>query len=339
MVFIGISLPHLSHAILCESFSATPVIETYGNLRPFEGFRKEREPNELKIAGFSLQGMSPREAQQQILSRDGVYPIIITDRGTPIMSHRLPNSQVPLYLPHLATHRSLYARAQEIDPGTKIVFAGHLRVVSGKPLSLVDQAGTFHDRIGDHPRVQTQDALMLYKEMRLELAIKALHPYGIVNHYTQTKQILPNAIVPDGHVRDAKVAVYEITLAGNPVRRQVFENLTDFLWLYHNRPHFDVTFKTWSDSKFETLIYKEFFDSILKYGVLDALVKHQDFVAGTNEMRAESGMETLKTPTEIEAEAIAFFNKAHEVVVQGFAADYPVFFIDRPQRCANGSCF
>jgi hypothetical protein len=190
-------------------------------VQPFKEIRSGFQNADLRITGHIIDtatGEGLSAVLELVAHRDGTYPLLLDKDGHIAIDHRLPDPHVPVNTPFLATHRGLFEMLKEtFRKNPQIIFAGQIRVVGGKSVNLIDQAGTFYQTVADFKSFgdQAQDYLIQANQARIDIVKPFLLNLGLID--SQTKIInfqkhfryygmeSPN----EGHVKALTVADFE----------------------------------------------------------------------------------------------------------------------------------
>jgi hypothetical protein len=256
------------------------------DLKPFSQMRSMLQPWELKRAGTVI--VDPKSPSlPRVLSemklRDGTYPLLVDKGGTIIITHRLPNNQPGVNVAYLGTHRGLYLSLEEaLGRKPQVVFAGQVRVVAGEPISLSDQASTFHDMAvemqQDSRRVSLQNQLIQSNQRRLDFASDLLIKLGIIDTSTKIinfQQVANPVGIVDGHVTAQHSALFEMRCRGNPECWGRVERLDGYLKIVVARggeayilANMDIWIKEHGYSVYD---FTQYITRLLQEGVIDTL--------------------------------------------------------------------
>jgi hypothetical protein len=256
------------------------------DLKPFSQMRSMLQPWELKRAGlFISDSQSPNlpNLLAAMKLRDGTYPLLIDKEGSVIITHRLPNNQPGVNVAYLGTHRGLFFSFEEaLRRKPQVVFAGQVRVVGGVPISLTDQASTFHDvavEMKQDPRkMSLRDQLIQSNQRRLVFASDLLIKLGIINASTEIKnfqKVVSSLGVADGHVTAQYSALFEMRCRGNPECWGKVERLESYLRVALDKggeayvlANMDIWMKEYGYGVYD---FTQFITHLLQEGVIDTL--------------------------------------------------------------------
>jgi hypothetical protein len=210
---------------------------SHGPIKPFSGPLVQLQPWELPFTGRVVRaGEMPQDAVSFMQKRDGTYPLLLSEAGDLIFDHRLPDNQVAMTVPYLATHRGLYQKFKSVlGEEPKIVFAGQIRIAGGRPVSLVDQANTFHDTLEEmNPNllIPLEAQLIQSNQHRLDVTAELLKQMGFVNSQTQILNFVKRASQDgsaDGHVAAQKAAIFEMNCRAEAACWQRFLRMDGYL--------------------------------------------------------------------------------------------------------------
>lgn len=229
-----------SWAFTCvDIFTIKPIVAAQ-DLKPFAELRSQFQPADIRKHGFFISAQ--REGLSEVLTllsqRDGTYPVLLDKNLNIMIDHRLPNPYPAVNTPYLGTHRGLYEKMTDVlrEP-PQIVFAGQLRVIGGKTISLIDQAGTFYETPADY-MVHTRNAfdrLVENNQIRLETASRHFKDLGLIDSATvlwnfQSRfQGYQEDARNDGHVKARDAANFERICRARPECWQKFEAIDPYL--------------------------------------------------------------------------------------------------------------